>query len=239
MTNVGFVPIEQQQEFFLDGGMAIKSRKVNSSAILATTDPQSPNGERIKLAVSVLNTGSEHFTLDTSDIKVISNHKKPIKVYSYDELVKEEIDRRNTMLVLAAISGAANAYSASQAGTSYTSGNFQSNTLSSSGYNYNTNGTFNSTTYDPYKAQIAQQQANAQSQQNIQNIQGRSETKLSDLRSGILKKTTVFPGATHFGIIVFDAPPLKPDELRNYKLQLTLNGEVHIFELAQKKNSDG
>lgn len=233
LTQIDFEPIQPQQKFFVDGGVAVKSSKAKSGVILAANSQETINGQRIQLALGVINTGQQEFTIDTENLVVESYSGERFKVYSYAELVKEEVDRRNLQLVLAAISGAANAYSASQAGTSHSSGTFRSSTTNNSGNMYSTSGTFSSTTHDPYKSQIAQQQASIQSANNIRAISDRTSSNLATLKSSILKKTTVFPSSSHSGLVVFDAPPLKKGEIRKYTLILDVADEKHRFTLAQ------
>jgi len=232
LTSLDFNKLEQQQQFYIDGGIAVKSNKETSGITLAASSLESINGQRISLAIKVDNFSSEAFDIDTNNIKVQSNHQKPIKVYSYSELVKEETDRRNLQLMLTAISGAANAISASQVGTTQSAGTFNSSTYGPSG-TYNTSGTYNVTTHDSAAARAAVANANIQTQNQIDNISQSSDARLNELKTGILKRTTIFPGYSHSGIFLFDAPALKKEEVRKYLVSVNINGEPHKFELLQ------
>lgn len=238
MTSLRFDKLTNQKEYFLDGATALASSKSKSEITLLASGDNVPNGERISLAVNIFNQGSEEFVIDTRNFKISSDHKKPIHIYSYAELVKEETDRRNLQLVLNAVGGAANSYTASQAGTSYTSGTFNANTSSSSGTSYLTNGSYSSQTYDPYKAQAAQAQVRANTENTARSIQKEREANLARLETAILKKTTIFPGMAHSGIIVFDAPPIKNDEFRTYKISVLVGDEKHEFLITQSKSSN-
>jgi len=232
LTSINFSKLEQQRQFYVDGGVAIQSHKKSSGVTLAASSAETINGQRIALALKADNFSSDAFDIDTRNITIQSNYTKPIKVYSYSELVKEETDRRNLQLMLAAIGGAANAVSASQAGTSHSSGTFNASTYSPSGI-YNTIGNYSTTTHNPAVSQAAVANANLQTQNQINNISQSSDNKLNNLKSGILKRTTVFPGYSHSGMFLFDAPPLKANEVRKYLVSVNIDGEPHQFELLQ------
>lgn len=232
VTSLNFNQLEQQRQFYIDGGVAIQSLKQASGITLAASSSETVNGQRIALAMKADNFSSNSFDIDTRNITIQSNYQKPIKVYSYSELVKEETDRRNLQLMLAAISGAANIVSASNAGTSHSSGTFNASTYGPSGA-YNTSGQYNTITHNPAVSQAAIANANLQTQNQISNISQSSDHRLKNLKSGILKRTTIFPGHSHSGMFLFDAPALKKDEVRKYIVSVNVNGEPHQFELLQ------
>lgn len=233
LTSLNFNKLDNQQQFFIDGGVAVKSLKKYSGITLAASSSETVNGQRISLALKADNHSAQPFDIDTDNIAVKSNYQKPIKVYSFSELVKEETDRRNVQLMLAAISGAANVYSASQSGTSHSTGTYNSSTYGPSG-TYTTAGTYNSTTYNPAISQAAVNNANLQTQNQVNNISTTSENRLNNLQSNILKRTTIFPGYSHSGMFVFDAPALKKEEIRKYIVVININYEPHQFELFQR-----
>lgn len=232
LTSLNFKKLEQQRQFYIDGGVAIQSLKQASGITLAASSSETLNGQRIALALKADNFSSNAFDIDTRNITIQSNYQKPIRVYSYSELVKEETDRRNLQLMLAAISGAANVVSASNAGTSHSSGTFNASTYGPSGA-YNTTGQYNTTTHNPAVSQAAIANANLQTQNQISNISESSNNRLNNLKSGILKRTTIFPGYSHSGMFLFDAPALKKGEVRRYTVSVSVNGEPHQFELLQ------
>lgn len=233
MTALDLKPKTKQQRFYDDGAVSVASRAETSLAIVAASNAETPNGQRIQLALKVENIGNQPFDIDTSNIRVVSSFPKPIKVYSYDQLAKEERDARNTAIILSAIAGAANSYSAAQASSVTTSGSYNSNTYGPAG-SYSTTGNYSSTTYDPLRGQIASDLANQQTSNQINNISQGSDVRQNNLRATILKRTTVFPQSQHAGLFVFDAPALKQNEVRSYKITVNLNGERHTFNLVQQ-----
>lgn len=233
MTALDLNPQIEQKRFYDDGAVSIASQAETTVAIVAASNAETPNGQRIQLALKVANIGEQAFDIDTSNIKVHSTLPKPIKVYSYDQLVKEERDARTAAIIISAIAGAANTYSAAQASTVTTTGTYNSNTYGPAG-SYNTNGSYSSTTYDPLRGQIASNIAAQQTSNQISNISQGSQNRQNNLKATILKRTTVFPLSQHAGLFVFDAPALKKDEVRNYKVSVTLNNELHTFDLVQR-----
>lgn len=233
MTALDLTPQLEQQRFYNDGAVAVASKAQNSIALVAVSNSDTPNGQRIQLALKVENIGEQPFDIDTSNIRVVSTLPKPIKVYSYDQLVKEEKDQRNAALIISAIAGVANSYSAAQSSRVTTTGTYNSNTYGPTG-SYSTAGSYSSTTYDPLRAQIATNIAAQQTSNQISNITQSSQIRRNNLQATILKRTTVFPQTQHAGLFVFDAPALKQNENRTYKIYININNDIHTFELIQK-----
>lgn len=232
MTRQTLNPLADQKRFYTDGAVTVASERKLSIAMVAANSGETPNGQRIQLALRVINIGKTSFEIDTADIRVSSPQTKPLKVYSYNELVKEEKQQRTAALILTAISGAANAYSAAQNSTVHSSGTYRSTTYGPSG-SYQTIGSYNGSYYDPGRAQLASSIATAQTTNQMNNIAANSDRNLSSLKGAILKRTTVFPNSEHGGMFTFDAPRLKKDELRTYNIQILVAGERHSFELIQ------
>lgn len=230
MTTQTMTPLDDQKQIYVDGLVAVASKNDTSIAMIAATSNEIPNGQRIQLALQVQNLGENSIDIDISNIRVTSPKLKEVKVYSYAELVKEEKQQRAAALIVNAIAGAANVYSASLNSNVNTSGTYNSSTYTPSG-TYQTTGTYNSTTYDPLRAQIASNMAANQSANQMNRISNNSDNKLNTLKGSILKRTTVFPGSAHNGMFVFDAPRLKKDETRIYNVQVSIGGELHTFEM--------
>jgi hypothetical protein len=232
MTGLEVTPAEGQQRYYQDGSVALVSSQAGSIAAIAAKPEGNPNGQRLNLALRVVNTGEAPFDIDTTQIQVTADTPKPIRVYSHAQLVKEEVDKRNAALFITALAGAANAYSASQAGYVRTSGSYNGRTYGPGG-TYSSHGSYSGTYYDPARAQIAGSIASAQTANNIDRIASNSANNVATLDSLILKRTTVFPGQEHSGLFVFDAPPLKKGERRVYRIDVRTGDDVHVFNIVQ------
>jgi hypothetical protein len=79
--------------------------------------------------------------------------------------------------------------SASQAGYVHTTGNINAYGTYGSAY-----GTYSATTYDPLRAQLAQQSANAQTANDVAALRQQSEANLVSLQQTMLKDNTILPG---------------------------------------------
>jgi len=230
MTTQTMTPLADQKQIYVDGLVAVASKKEASIAMIAATSNEIPNGQRIQLALQVQNLGENNIDIDTSNIRVTSPEINEVKVYSYAELVKEEKQQRAAALIVTAIAGAANVYNASVNSNVSTTGTYNSSTFTPGG-TYRTTGTYNSTTYDPLRAQIASNMAANQASNQMNNIANNSDNRLNTLKGSILKRTTVFPGSAHNGMFVFEAPRLKKDETRKYNVLVSFGGEQHVFVL--------
>jgi hypothetical protein len=224
-TTLELLTVGSQQRFYSDGATAVLSKSPKSVAMVAAQTEPFANGERISLALKVENIGPAPFDIDTANVTVASTKASRHKVHSYDDLVREEKQRATAMLVLSAIAGAANAYSAAQASTVHTSGTFHTSYGS---------GTYSGTVHDPLRGQIASQLAGAQTSAQMSRIASDAQANIADLRGSILKRTTVFPGTMHGGMFVFDAPPLEQKETRTYFITVAAGEEAHKFQIVQR-----
>jgi hypothetical protein len=169
----------------------------------------------------------------TADLKaelVSGNTKKAgLRIFSYEELVGEVEDQRNTQLVIAALAGAANSFSAANAGYVNTTGRYSAyGSQGGSAY-----GTYTATTYDPYRAQLAQQSAANQTADNFAAIEADGERSLEILADTIIKDHTIFPGEWYGGSVVLEAPPKLDDGTIEYRLSVQVGSEAHTFKVAQ------
>ena len=237
-TSINLVPTSNQEASFVEGQTAIKSTLPDSTVIVSSAFKEIENGSRIDVVVNVNNTSSESFILDTSSFQITSDSTGPLKVYSYDELVAEQKKKEAASTALAAFAGAMDMMAASYSGYQTTTGTYSGSTYGSYGGSAYTSGTYTATTYNSAAAQQAINNASNRTTANLQNIQQTSAATLQNLKSNILKKTTMEPGMWYGGITRFDAPELQKGEQRFYTLSISLGKETHTFQLTQKINKD-
>ncbi len=154
-----------------------------------------------------------------------------LRIWSYEQLVEEAEDRRNTQLALAALGGVANSMAAANAGYVNTTGSYSGTARGA--YPTSFSGTYSATTYDLYRAQAAQRAANADMTANMEAIQAQGEHSLAMLESSIIKDHTLLPGEWFGGSIVLDPPSKSETGRAEYLLTIRLSGEDHTFRVAQ------
>lgn len=232
-TALELTALDTQRQFFSDGAVAVASPMDHTLALLAASGEDQPNGERIKLLLQIENTGPDAFDIDTANVRVHSDKRSSLKVFTYDDLVKEEKQRAVAAAIIVGIAGGINSYNAAQASTVRTSGTYQSHTSTSYG-SVSTTGNYSGTVHDPLRGQIAMSVANAQTSATLTSISQRTDANLSYLKGTVLKRTTLFPGTRHGGEITFEAPALNQKEERTYFITVTAGADTHQFRLTQK-----
>lgn len=219
-----------QESMIRDGMPALISRKQHLVMLRPNKRLVAANA-RPAFTIAVRNFGNQPVTLYESGVSAqqpLGAKTAAIRVYRYDELVKEEQTRQAVAAVGAALGGFSRAYSASNAGYVNTTGSFNAYGNRGSAY-----GTYSATTYDPLRAQLAQNAASAQTASEFAMLQAQGEQNLQALEGSILKDNTVLPGEWYGGVVVLDSPT-KPDQgATNYTLHIDFAGEQHVFSISQ------
>ena len=152
-----------------------------------------------------------------------------MRVYRYDELVSEEQTPQTVAAVSAELSGAGRAMSASNAGYVNTTGSV--NAYGPYGTPYGT-ATYTARTYDPLRAQLAQQAANAETQREAADLRAQGEKNLALLQGTILKDNTVMPSEWYGGTVVLDPPKRDNNQPARYEVVIEFGGEEHTFSVS-------
>ena len=219
-----------QETIVRDGLPALISKKKHVVML-------SPKARRLKgnarptFTVAVLNAGDQPVTLREASVnarQVVAGKSTSLRVYRYDELVSEEQTRQAVAAVGAALSGAGRAMSASNAGYVNTTGNI--NAYSPHGTPYGS-ATYTARTYDPLRAQLAQQAANAETQREVADLRAQGEKNLALLQGTILKDNTVMPSEWYGGTVVLDPPKHASDQPARYEVVIEFGGEQHTFSV--------
>ena len=221
-----------QQSIVRQGVPALISQKKNIVMLRPNTRLVQVSG-RPAFTIAVHNHGRAPITLHETSIRAEQSNKGKslaVRVFRYDDLVKEEQTRQALATFGAALSGAANVMAASNAGYVNTTGSVT--TYGPGGTKY---GTYSATTYDPIRAQIAQQNANADTAANFERIRADGDANLGRLEATILKDNTVMPGEWSGGTIVLAPPESSDDGTSNYSIIVAFGGEDHIFAVSHVK----
>ena len=218
-----------QEQIVRDGKPALVSRKKHF-VMLRPNSKMIKSNSRPAFTLVVRNLGVNPANLLISNIQVrqqINGKQHAVRLYSYEELHSEEKTRQAIAAVGAALSGASRAMSASNAGQVNTAGSF--NAYGSHGYSH---GTYSATTYDPLRAQLAQQSAQAATNAEFATLKIEGERNLSRLQQTILKDNTVLAGEWVGGTIVIDQPKNSSNSTASYSIVVGFGGEQHEFLIS-------
>jgi hypothetical protein len=227
---ITLTPGPDQQALVRDGNPALVSQK-SHLVMLRANNRLLKSGSRPVFTLVVRNQGHKPETLYESGITASQQAAgKPaaIRVFRYDELVKEEETRQAWAAFGTALAAAGRSMSAANAGYVNTTG-----TYDSYGYGGATYGTYQATTYDPVRAQLAQQAADAQTTQELAALRAQGEENLGRLQLTILKDNTVMPGEWYGGSIVLAPPVQSNDRSAFYTIVVNFGGEQHTFAVDQ------
>lgn len=197
----------------------------------------------MRIFVQVGNASQDKFWFNTSNIQVActdSGSTIERHVFTYDELVAEEQSRQMWAAIAIGLSGAANAMSAQNAGYSYRTGtyngnftgNIYSSPMTSFGGTYS--GTYSERTYNPYVAQMAKQQSEAQTNQQLQALAEAGDRAMQELGRSILRHNTVSPGQICGGVVEIESP-IANDFGEEMYIYVTIDGEIHAMRFRVLK----
>lgn len=153
-----------QEAIVRDGIPSLISKKKNL-VMLRPNNQLLKGNARPAFTVAVRNLENKPQTLLEANInahQTVEGKQTALRVYRYDELVREEHTRQTIQAVGAVLSATARGINAVNAGYVNTTGTVHANG------NY---GTYAATTYDPLRAQIAQQNANYETREDIAALQ--------------------------------------------------------------------
>jgi hypothetical protein len=219
-----------QEAIVRDGQPAIVSRKSNSIVLVRPAKRQFQSGQRPVYVMGLYNAGRQPVTFTVSSVSVDqtdgSQLVRPLKVYTYEELVQEERNRQVAAAILVGLAGVANAAAASQAGR-----------YNSTATVYTPRGvsTVRVSGYDPVAAGIAQDRAAAQNEAMISGVIERGQQNLASLESEVIKDNTMMPGEWYGGQLQFDPP--QSDGVRSYRITIQIGAERHEVDIVHEKAS--
>lgn len=238
------VVADGQERIYRDGLPALVSRK--QFVVLVSPATVIREGkERLRLIVSVANTSTSAFDLDTSSFSAVVDGR-PLKVFTHDEIAQEIKTRQAWAAFAVALGGAMQAASAQQqASYASTSGRYNSNTTGNfntygttsnvyGSYNATTTGTYSGWTYNPAAGQAAAAAVNARTDANMARLEAQGQGALNEAARTMLKQTTVFPQTSHGGQIVLGEFEV-PETGTTLELTARVQGEIHTFRFNQQR----
>lgn len=230
-----------QRMVYRDGRETTISSKTHTVAIALET-PTIQSGVRANFIIAVRNgcgkdiiLSTENITARLQDGNFVSDAS--MKVYSYEELVREEKKRQAWAAVAVALQGMSESMNAANAGYSNTYGTYSGSTYSNYGASAYGHGTYSSTTYDYCATQAAQNAANDRSEARFSQLAAEGRANLQALSSRIMKKQTIFPGEWHGGIVKIHMPQIG-DTPNSFVVEVDVASELHSFIFTQEKTTN-
>lgn len=225
--NYSFSPQEASgQTVRFDRGTPTTLADGSEGSIQITPLGVSPEGH-FAFGMAVFNKSAASRNFGLENVQITDAGGLPVVSYNRDALIKEARVRANTRILLAALAGAAAAYSANQAAYSH-----------SSGYVAGPGGvaTFQTTSYDPAIAVAGTAAAGAATGYAISSIKNSMDATLDHLNGSVMETSTVDTGRSYGGEVFFDLPKTK-DWPRTLIVSATWGDDRYSFKfnVSQQK----
>ncbi|MDI4655562.1 hypothetical protein [Xanthobacter autotrophicus] len=224
-----FQPKAQQEAIYRDGQPALVSKKAKTVAMVRPASRGIRAGARPIYVVGIYNATGAPITLRAEDITVEQlidgQPVQPLKVYSYEDLVREEQTRQVVAAVLVGVAAGANAAAASRSG-------YYTNT--SQVYSRYGTATVVTNGYSPTANAVAQANASYQNAQMVNSAVERGQQNLATLEREVLKDNTMMPGEWYGGQVVFDPPQTSTGDQKAYRITISVGGERHEVDVSQE-----
>ena len=223
---VSFLPKPQQEAIIRDGNPALVSKQKNSIVLIRPASRGVPSHGRPVFVVGITNLSGSPITFTVANVgawQSVNQQRASLKVITYEDLVSEERTRQVASAVMVGLAGAANAYSASQAG------NYTSHSTV-----YTPRGTYNvqTTGYSPTAAAIAQSTANAQNAAMISSTVERGQQNLAALEATVIKDNTIMPNEWYGGQLHLQ-PPESDSAGKTYTIAIKVGSDLHEIDIQQ------
>jgi hypothetical protein len=206
------------------GAPVVMSKKENGAVRVAPTSTAFQG--RMSLGVVAFNDGKANANLGTENVQVFTAGGVPVRIFTYEQLAREAKTAAAWQAFAVALSGAANAYAASQPTTVNTYGSVYGSRGGSASYAATT------TVYNPANAALANSINQAQTSRSISYIGATLDSTLAGLGSSILRTTTIEPGNAFGGNVVIDKPKFAKGEEQALRVVVTFDGEEHEFKFS-------
>lgn len=203
---------------YSNGRATIESTKSHGSVRVGLA--QAYDG-RLSVSISAYNNTDQPFDFGYTNI-AIRTPAAAIHLVDADQMNREIKRAAGWAAFGAAMQGASANYQAGQPTTTY--GTAYASSAYGSAY-----GTYTATTYDPARAALAQQQANAIEAQQLQQIAANREARLSSVDMEILKRTTIEPHQAGGGIVMADKPSFPGQTPHQVTVRVDWAGDTHEF----------
>jgi hypothetical protein len=214
----------QQQAMMRDGQPALVSRQKNSLVLVRPASRQLQANGRPVFVVGINNFGRQPTEFRVAQVEAIQHvggSDFGMQIVTFEMLQQEEKNRQVARAVLAGVAGAANAYSASQAGHgSYTTPSGRT-------------GTF----YSPTAAVIAQNNAAIQNEAMFAATIETGQRNMAALEQTVIKDNTLMPGEWYGGQLHIAPRPIRPAAKRATRSLLLLDRTATWWTLIKDRRA--
>jgi hypothetical protein len=232
METTQFQPYPGQESLVRDGVPSILSRQAKSLVLVRPARRQFESNQRPIFVLAMYNLTGTPLQFAATSVSVAQIEQggqiRPLRVYTYDELVAEEQRRQTVRAIGAGLAMAGNSMSAASAGyyngTATVYGPYGASTVNVRGY-------------DPTAAAIAQSTAAAQNEAMIANTVAIGQRNMDALERSVIKDDTLLPGEWYGGQIQFDPP--NGSSAKSYVITLRVGADTHQVAVLQSRPSGG
>jgi hypothetical protein len=210
----------QQQAMMRDGQPALVSRQKSSVVLVRPASRQLQANGRPVFVIGINNFGKVPIDFRVAQVEAtqkVGASEYPMQVVTFEMLQQEETNRQVARAILVGVAGAANAYSASQAGYG----------------SYTTPGGRTGTFYSPTAAVIAQNNAAAQNEAMFAATVERGQQNMAQLEQTVIKDNTLMPGEWYGGQLHLAPPTDQAGGQKVYSIVIKVGSDRHVIEVAQ------
>ena len=186
--------------------------------------PPTDKGRRVGIVVIALNRGASPQSLGYENVSVRTSAGVPVTLLTYEVLQHKARVQAGWMTFFAAVAAGANSYAAQQSAYGHSYGSAYTSTRYGG-----VASTYSARYYSPVAAQVGQARANAENRDLFAAVSGQLEATLAKLDGSVLRTTTIDPGESFGGMVVFDLP--KGTALRDLVVSVNYAGETHEVPL--------
>jgi hypothetical protein len=210
----------QQQSMMRDGQPALVSRQKSSLVLVRTASRQLQANGRPVFVVGINNFSKGPVDFRVAQVEAVQHvgaSDYEMRIVTYEMLAQEERNRQVAAAILTGVAGAANAYSASQAGRG----------------SYTTPGGRTGTFYSPTAAVIAQNNAAVQNEAMFAATVETGQRNMAALEQSVIKDNTLMPGEWYGGQLHLAPPTDQGGGPKTYTIVITVGNDRHVVDVSQ------
>jgi hypothetical protein len=209
----------QQQSMMRDGQPALVSRQKSSLVLVRPALRQLQANGRPVFVVGINNFSKGPVDFRVAQVEAVQHvgaSDYEMRIVTYEMLAQEEKNRQVAAAIFTGLAGAANAYSASQAGRG----------------SYTTPGGRTGTFYSPTAAVIAQNNAADQNEAMFAATVETGQRNMAALEP-VIKDNTLMPGEWYGGQLHLAPPTDQGGGPKTYTIVITVGNDRHVVDVSQ------
>jgi hypothetical protein len=203
-----------------DGQPALVSRQKSSLVLVRPASRQLQANGRPVFVVGINNFSKGPVDFRVSQVEAVQHvgaSDYEMRIVTYEMLAQEEKNRQVAAAIFTGLAGAANAYSASQAGRG----------------SYTTPAGRTGTFYSPTAAVIAQNNAAVQNEAMFAATVETGQRNMAALEQSVIKDNTLMPGEWYGGQLHLAPPTDQAGGPKTYTIVITVGNDRHVVEVSQ------